>query len=133
MNWEHVFVNQTQPKKNCLVEKLKVTSFPTTILIAPHGKIIARNKTMSELKKILKMPCNNITFYKFNCGFCANFQHSNPHQFCAHADGESDRNPQCKLIIYCYATAKNPKQQINLSKNEEIYIRTYDNSNNYKL
>jgi thiol-disulfide isomerase/thioredoxin len=54
MNWEHVFVNQTQPDKNSLVEKLKVTSFPTTILIAPDGKIIARNKTMNELKEILK-------------------------------------------------------------------------------
>jgi thiol-disulfide isomerase/thioredoxin len=54
MNWEHVFVNQTQPDKNSLVEKLKVTSVPTTILIAPDGKIIARNKTMNELKEILK-------------------------------------------------------------------------------
>lgn len=54
MNWEHVFVNQTQQDKNSLVEKLKVASFPTTILIAPDGKIIARNKTMNELKEILK-------------------------------------------------------------------------------
>jgi len=54
MNWEHVFVSQNQPDKNSLVEKLKVTSFPTTILIAPDGKIIARNKTIGELKEILK-------------------------------------------------------------------------------
>lgn len=54
MNWEHVFVRQNQKDKNSLVEKLKVTSFPTTILIAPDGKIIARNKTMDELKEILK-------------------------------------------------------------------------------
>ena len=54
MNWKHVFVSQTQPDKNSLVEKLKVTSFPTTILISPDGKIIARNKTIDELKEILK-------------------------------------------------------------------------------
>jgi len=54
MDWEHVFVNQTQPDKNSLIEKLKITSFPTTILIAPNGKIIARNKTINELRKILK-------------------------------------------------------------------------------
>lgn len=54
MEWEHAFVSQTQQDKNSLVEKLKVTSFPTTILIAPDGKIIARNKTMNELKEMLK-------------------------------------------------------------------------------
>ncbi len=54
MNWEHVFVNQTQADKNSLVEKLKVMSFPTTILIAPDGKIIARDKSMNEIKEILK-------------------------------------------------------------------------------
>jgi len=54
MEWEHVFVSQTQPDKNSLVEKLKVMSFPTTILISPDGKIIARNKTIPELKEILK-------------------------------------------------------------------------------
>jgi thiol-disulfide isomerase/thioredoxin len=54
MNWDHVFVSQTQTDKNSLVEKLKVTSFPTTILIAPDGKIIARNKSINELKEILK-------------------------------------------------------------------------------
>ena len=54
MDWEHVFVSQTRSDKNSLVEKLKVKSFPTTILIAPDGKIIARNRSMNELREILK-------------------------------------------------------------------------------
>jgi thiol-disulfide isomerase/thioredoxin len=54
MNWEHVFVNQTGENKNSLIEKLKVNSYPTTILIAPDGKIVARNKTMDEIREILK-------------------------------------------------------------------------------
>ncbi|WP_170164610.1 TlpA family protein disulfide reductase [Sinomicrobium pectinilyticum] len=54
MNWEHIFVNQNKQDRNSLIEKLKVTSFPTTILIAPDGKIIARDKTMDELREILK-------------------------------------------------------------------------------
>ncbi|TNJ41200.1 TlpA family protein disulfide reductase [Tamlana fucoidanivorans] len=54
MNWEHLFVNQNQEDKNSLIEKLKISSYPSTILIAPDGKIIARNKTMNELEEILK-------------------------------------------------------------------------------
>lgn len=54
MNWEHVFVNQNQENKNSLIGKLKVYSYPTTILINPDGKIIARNKTMDEIREMLK-------------------------------------------------------------------------------
>jgi thiol-disulfide isomerase/thioredoxin len=54
MEWEHVFVDQKLKDRNSLVEKLKVTSFPTTLLIAPDGKIIARNKSIDQLKGLLK-------------------------------------------------------------------------------
>jgi len=54
MEWEHVFVDQKLNDKNSLVEKLKVTSFPTTLLIAPDGKIIARNRSIDQLKELLK-------------------------------------------------------------------------------
>ncbi len=54
MDWEHIFVNQNQENKNSLIEKLKITSYPSTILIDPNGKIIARNKTMNELEEIIK-------------------------------------------------------------------------------
>lgn len=54
MNWTHIFVDQNESNKNSLVEVFKVTSFPTTILVAPDGKIVARNKTMDELREILK-------------------------------------------------------------------------------
>jgi len=53
-NWERVFVDQKQADRNSLIEKLKVTSFPTTLLIAPDGKVIAGNKSIDELKEILK-------------------------------------------------------------------------------
>ena len=53
MDWIHVFVDQSNIDKNSLVEKLKITSFPSTILIAPNGEIIARNKDMNELREIL--------------------------------------------------------------------------------
>lgn len=54
MDWEHIFVSQNQENKNSLIEKLKISSYPSTILIDPDGKIIARNKTMNELEEIIK-------------------------------------------------------------------------------
>lgn len=53
MDWIHVFVDQSKTEKNSLVEILKITSFPSTILIAPNGEIIARNKDLNELREIL--------------------------------------------------------------------------------
>lgn len=53
MDWEHIFISQNQANKNSLIEKLKISSYPSTILIAPDGKIIARNKTMDELEEII--------------------------------------------------------------------------------
>ncbi len=53
MNWEHIFIDQNKIDKNSLVEKLRVSSFPTTILISPEGVIIARNKSFEELRIIL--------------------------------------------------------------------------------
>ncbi len=54
MKWDHLFVDQDNTDANSIVEKLKITSFPTTILIDPQGKIIARDKSLDELKVILK-------------------------------------------------------------------------------
>ena len=53
MNWVHLFVNMNSNDKNSIINKLKITSYPSTILIAPDGKIIARNKDTKELKQIL--------------------------------------------------------------------------------
>jgi thiol-disulfide isomerase/thioredoxin len=58
MNWEQIYVNQNQKSKNSLIEKLKITSFPTTILIDPAGKIIARNKSIDQLIEILNKKIN---------------------------------------------------------------------------
>ncbi len=54
MDWEHVFVSNKRRDKNSLIEKLKVSEYPTTILIDPDGKIIARNKSMDEIRKLLE-------------------------------------------------------------------------------
>lgn len=53
MDWEHVFVSQNLQDKNSIIEKLKISSYPTTILIDPEGKIIARNPDIEKLRKIL--------------------------------------------------------------------------------
>jgi thiol-disulfide isomerase/thioredoxin len=58
MNWEHLFVDQNHISKNSIIEKLKITSFPTTILIDPDGKIIARNKNIDQLIEILNKKIN---------------------------------------------------------------------------
>lgn len=53
MNWEHVFVDNTKRDENSIVEKFKISSFPSTILINPNGKIIARNITFKEIRNIV--------------------------------------------------------------------------------
>ena len=53
MDWVHLFVSSNRDDKNSLVKKLKVRSFPTTILVEPNKKIIARNKSINEIRKIL--------------------------------------------------------------------------------
>ncbi len=59
MDWVHVFVDQNVEDGNSLVSKLKVHSFPTTILIDPDHKIIARDKKVDELRKILNKALAN--------------------------------------------------------------------------
>ncbi len=54
MDWEHLFVNDNKKDENSLIEKLKIHKFPTIILIDPTGKIVARDKTMDEVKEILR-------------------------------------------------------------------------------
>ena len=58
MNWVHLFVSQKQEDKNSLIEKLKITSYPSTILIDPEGKIIARNLDIDKLKELLNEKIN---------------------------------------------------------------------------
>jgi len=58
MNWIHVFVDESKEDRNSIIEKLKISSFPTTILVAPTGEIIARNKDLSELQEILNRKIN---------------------------------------------------------------------------
>lgn len=58
MDWVHLFVNQKQENKNSLIEKLKITSYPSTILIDPKGKIIARNLDIEKLKDLLNEKLN---------------------------------------------------------------------------
>jgi len=42
-----------------LVEKLKISSYPTTILIDPAGKIIARNLDIEKLRELLNEKINH--------------------------------------------------------------------------
>ncbi len=58
MDWEHLFIYQNQEDKNSLVEKLKISSYPSTILIDPDGKIIARNLDIEKLKELLNEKIN---------------------------------------------------------------------------
>jgi len=54
MNWEHVFVDNTQYNDNSIVAKFDINSFPSTILIDPSGKIVSRNETFEAIKKIVR-------------------------------------------------------------------------------
>jgi thiol-disulfide isomerase/thioredoxin len=58
MNWDHLFVSQSQIEKNSIVQKLKISSFPSTLLISPDREIIARNKPIAELRKMLNQELN---------------------------------------------------------------------------
>jgi thiol-disulfide isomerase/thioredoxin len=54
MKWNHIFLNNGF--KSSLVKKLKITNYPTTILISDSGEIIFRsnNAKFQDLNKILK-------------------------------------------------------------------------------
>jgi len=54
MDWIHLFVDRKVNNPNSLVEKLKITRYPTTVLISPDRKIVARNKEPDELIDIIK-------------------------------------------------------------------------------
>ena len=54
-----LFFDNDKLDNNLLIEKLKITSFPSTILIAPSGEIIARNIQIDELRKILNKELNS--------------------------------------------------------------------------
>lgn len=54
MDWVHVFESQEDSKESLWVNQLKVQAFPTTILVSPTGKIIARGKNIEELNRILR-------------------------------------------------------------------------------
>jgi len=58
MNWIHLFVSMNKNDKNSIINKLKIISYPSTLLVAPNGKIIARNKDIKELKQILNERLN---------------------------------------------------------------------------
>jgi len=58
MDWLHLFVDQTQFDKNSITEKLKISSYPSTLLISPDREIIARNKQIQEIRKILNDKLN---------------------------------------------------------------------------
>jgi thiol-disulfide isomerase/thioredoxin len=58
MDWVHLFVSQKQENKNSLIEKLKITSYPSTILIDPEGKIISRNLDIEKLRVLLTEKIN---------------------------------------------------------------------------
>lgn len=58
MNWHHLFVSQSQSDKNSVTEKLKVSSFPSTLLISPDREIIARDIPIEELRELLNQKLN---------------------------------------------------------------------------
>jgi thiol-disulfide isomerase/thioredoxin len=53
MDWIHIFVDQNRRENNSLVELFRVSSFPTKILIDPSGKILARGRSIDEIRNIL--------------------------------------------------------------------------------
>lgn len=50
MNWIHLIQNKENAE---FVDKLKVTVFPTLILVDPSGKILYRDKSIDEIDEIL--------------------------------------------------------------------------------
>jgi len=53
MNWSHLFVSTSQNDENSVISKLRVTKYPTTILISPDGKIIGRDLAIDDLRELL--------------------------------------------------------------------------------
>lgn len=58
MYWQHLFVNQTPFDKNSIIAKLKISTYPSLLLISPDGEIIARNKQIDEIRMILNDKLN---------------------------------------------------------------------------
>ncbi len=54
MDWIHLFVDRKENDPNSLINKLKITAYPTTVLISPDGKILARDKEPDELIDIIR-------------------------------------------------------------------------------
>lgn len=53
MNWIQVFVDENETDQNSIVEKLKISNYPTLILIGPTGEILARDKSLDQIRKII--------------------------------------------------------------------------------
>jgi thiol-disulfide isomerase/thioredoxin len=53
MDWMHIFVDQNRREENSLVELFRVTRFPTKILIDPSGKILARGRSIDDIRNML--------------------------------------------------------------------------------
>ena len=60
MNWSHLFVSRSQNDENSMISKLRITQFPTTILISPEGKIIGRNLPIDEIRELLIEKLNDL-------------------------------------------------------------------------
>ncbi|MFA1771903.1 TlpA family protein disulfide reductase [Rufibacter glacialis] len=52
IDWVNIFQDEGA-RENNIVERLKVTTFPTTILIGPDGKILSRGRDLDHVKEIL--------------------------------------------------------------------------------
>ena len=53
MNWIQVFVDENETDQNSIVEKLKISNYPTLILIGPTGEILARDKSLDQIQEII--------------------------------------------------------------------------------
>jgi thiol-disulfide isomerase/thioredoxin len=62
MNWINVFQQRggTGSERN-LIDKFKISEFPTLILVDPDGKIISRGKTIGEVERILAKALSSST------------------------------------------------------------------------
>ena len=58
MDWVHLFVDQNLRDSGSMVDIFKVTSFPTKILVDPSGKILARGRSIDEIRVILNEKIN---------------------------------------------------------------------------
>ncbi len=53
MDWTNLFINRKDRDENSITETLQISSYPSTILVSPEGKIISRSKGIGEIKNIL--------------------------------------------------------------------------------